>query len=157
MHFNPLDGLKEKYGEEIVNAAYDELNEKYRFVEFSHAIIMLDNVLAFRYDKKFEPKQGIVERYNEIKRIMKRKNKIDLRNCKRGDILISSHGAKLEYISPTPWKYYEYLDHVVKYIEDEHGKPYEEEMYGTRTHDGFVFKKNRMPEIDHDIVKIIKK
>jgi hypothetical protein len=83
--------------------------------------------------------------------------KIDLRNCKRGDILISSHGAKLEYISPTPWGCMTYLDHVVRYIEDKEGTYFGEESYGTRTHDGFVFTKSRKPETDHDIVQIIKK
>ena len=81
---------------------------------------------------------------------------IDLSKCKRGDILISSHGAKLEYIGPTPWKYYTYLDHVVKYVEDENGNGFKEDNYGTRTNDGFVFKHNRKPETDHDIVEIIK-
>ena len=31
-----------------------------------------------------------------------------------------------------------------------------EDNYGTRTHDGFVFAKYRMPETDHDIIEIIK-
>ena len=70
---------------------------------------------------------------------------VDLRNCKKGDILISSHGAKLIYLRPTTDT--EYLDHVVRYIGEGLGE-------GTRTHDGFVFAKNRIPETDHDIVKI---
>jgi len=82
---------------------------------------------------------------------------IDLRNCKKGDILISTHGAKLEYISPTPWKQYTYLDHVVRYIEDINGTPFTKNNYGTRTHDGFVFRNKRIPEFDHDIAKIITK
>lgn len=81
--------------------------------------------------------------------------KIDLRNCKKGDILISSQGAKLEYISPTPWGSYTYLDHVVRYLVDKDGKSMGEENYGTRTHDGFVFSKHRIPESDHDIVEIL--
>ena len=81
---------------------------------------------------------------------------IDLSTCEKGDILISSRGAKLEYISPTPWGSYTYLDHVVRYIHDEYGQPYGEDNYGTRTNDGFVFAKNRIPEFDHDIVKIIR-
>lgn len=81
--------------------------------------------------------------------------KIDLRDCEKGDILHSSQGAKLEYVCPTPYGHYTYLDHVVKYIEDEHGNSYTEDNYGTRTHDGFVFANNRIPETDHDIVKII--
>lgn len=82
---------------------------------------------------------------------------IDLSKCKKGDILISTHGAKLEYIAPTPWKNFTYLDHVVRYIEDENGKAFEPNSYETRTNDGFVFKYNRMPDTDHDIEKIIKK
>lgn len=80
--------------------------------------------------------------------------KIDLRICKKGDILISSQGAKLEYISPTPYEHLTYLDHVVRYIKDKDGKGMGKNNYGTRTHDGFVFAKNRIPETDHDIVEI---
>lgn len=83
--------------------------------------------------------------------------KIDLSICKKGDILISSHGTKLEYICPTPWKHFIYLDHVVRYIEDKDGNPMGDECYGTRTNDGFVFLKKRIPETDDDIVKIIQK
>ena len=72
---------------------------------------------------------------------------VDLRNCKKGDILLSSHGTKLMYLRPTTDT--EYLDHVVGYMDEALGE-------GTRTHDGFVFAKNRIPETDHDIVKIIK-
>ncbi len=81
--------------------------------------------------------------------------KINLNKCKAGDTLISSQGATLEYVAPTPWKYFTYLDHVVKYVKDKDGKPFDKEEYGTRTNDGFVFAKNRQPENDHDIVKII--
>lgn len=81
---------------------------------------------------------------------------IDLRTCKKGDLLISSHGFILEYIGPTPWENYDYLDHVVRYVLDKDRKPFDnQESYGTRTHDGFVFKNNRQPETDHDIVRII--
>ena len=81
--------------------------------------------------------------------------KIDLSKCKKGDILISSHGAKLEYIGPTPEGPYTYLDHVVRYIEDKDGNTFGDENYGTRTNDGFTFALNRKPETDHDIVQII--
>jgi hypothetical protein len=81
--------------------------------------------------------------------------KKDLRKCKKGDILISSHGAKLEYIAPTPYGHYTYLDHVVRYIEDKDGKSLGKDNYGTRTNDGFVFALNRKSETDHDIIKII--
>jgi len=80
---------------------------------------------------------------------------VDLSKCKKGDILISSHGAKLEYIAPTPWKHYTYLDHVVRYIEDADGKSFGDENYGTRTNDGFTYAKNRKPETDHDIVAVL--
>jgi hypothetical protein len=81
--------------------------------------------------------------------------KINLNDCKKGDILISSQGAKLEYVSKTPWKHYTYLDHVVKYVVDKDNETFGFENYGTRTNDGFVFAKNRKPETDHDIIDII--
>ena len=86
---------------------------------------------------------------------MNHKEKIDLSKCKQGDILISSQGATLEYVSPTPWKYYTYLDHVVKYVKDKYGNSMGKDNYGTRTNDGFVFSVNRKPEIDHDIIQVI--
>ena len=79
---------------------------------------------------------------------------IDLNTCKKGDILISSQGIKLEYISRTPWKHYTYLDHVVKYPNT---KEFGNKNYGTRTNDGFTFAKNRKPEYDNDIAEIIRK
>ena len=82
---------------------------------------------------------------------------INLSKCEKGDILISSQGAVLEYIAPTPWNGYTYLDHVVKYIKDKDGTSFGNKSYGTRTNDGFVFRKVRIPETDHDIVEIIKK
>ena len=81
---------------------------------------------------------------------------IDLSKCKKGDTLISSQGAVLEYIAPTPWNNYTYLDHVVRYVKDKDGKSFGSKNYGTRTNDGFVFAKSRIPEEDHDIVEIIK-
>jgi hypothetical protein len=83
---------------------------------------------------------------------------VDLRDCKPGDKLISSQGAVLEYIAPTPWNNYTYLDHVVRYVKDKDGNSFgnSNNNYGTRTHDGFVFKNFRIPEEDHDIVEIIK-
>jgi len=81
--------------------------------------------------------------------------KVDLSKCKKGDILISTHGAKLEYVAPTPWKKYTYLDHVVKYIEDAEGKSFGKNNYGTRTNEGFTFAKNRKPATDHDIAQVL--
>ena len=74
------------------------------------------------------------------------KQPIDLRMCKKGDMLLSSQGAKLKYIRPTNDD--EYLDHVVEYLDEGLGR-------GTRTHDGYVFKHNRIPSTDHDIISII--
>ena len=82
---------------------------------------------------------------------------VDLRTCKKGDILISSQGTILEYICPTPFGNYTYLDHVVRYIKNKDGISMGNDNYGTRTHDGFVFAKNRIPETDEDIVEILKK
>jgi hypothetical protein len=82
---------------------------------------------------------------------------IDLRNCEPKDLLLTSQGIILEYVAPTPWKHYTYLDHVVKYIKDKDGSSFGEANYGTRTNDGFVFAKNREPETDHDVIKILGK
>jgi len=73
---------------------------------------------------------------------------IDLNKCSEGDLLISSHGAKLKYLRPTNES--EYLDHLVEYIDLFPGSK------GTRTNDGYVMKHNRVPKIDHDIVEIIR-
>jgi len=74
---------------------------------------------------------------------------VDLRTCDKGDILISRHGKMLRYLRPTYCG--EYLDHIVQYIDKEGYKG-----LGSRTHDGYVFLKNRKPETDHDIINIIK-
>lgn len=78
--------------------------------------------------------------------------KVDLRNCKKGDILISKHGAILEYLAPLPEEHY--YDHSVKYLwldgvlnEGQLGN-------GTRNDDGSVFKSKRL-DTDHDIVAVI--
>jgi len=81
---------------------------------------------------------------------------IDLSTCEKGDVLISSHGTTLEYISRTPFKQYAYLDHVVRYVKYKNGEKFAKGSYGTRTNDGFVFANNRQPETDDDIVEVIK-
>lgn len=69
---------------------------------------------------------------------------VDLRECKKGDKLVSKHGLILTYVKPLPES--DYMDHEVKYPNGSRG---------TRTHDGFVFRKNRK-DTDHDIVEVIK-
>jgi hypothetical protein len=71
---------------------------------------------------------------------------VDLRTCKKGDILITKKGTKLKYLNPTPEG--SYYDHEVEYLQKGLGN-------GTRTHDGFVFRHNRLPE-DEDIIEIIR-
>lgn len=75
---------------------------------------------------------------------------VDLRDCKPGDKLISKHGLMLTYVRALPEG--DYMDHEVKYPNI---SPYKGSM-GTRTHEGFVFRRNRLEE-DHDIVEIVKK
>lgn len=81
---------------------------------------------------------------------------IDLRECSRGDLLISRHGAILVYMEPT--KETDYMDHIVEYIHVPYGARLHPQTMGsgTRTHDGYVFRKNRLEE-DHDVVKIVKR
>ena len=81
---------------------------------------------------------------------------INLRNCKVGDTLISSHGARLIYVS--------YLGednaypHEVMFTEDFGEGEYKVEKgyTGTRIDSGHVFRARREP-FDHDIVKVIPK
>lgn len=75
------------------------------------------------------------------------RGQVDLRECEPGDILISALGAKLRYVKALPED--NYYDHEVEYEDSLLGN-------GSRTHDGYVFRKNRIPETDHDIVEIIK-
>jgi len=75
------------------------------------------------------------------------RGKVDLRECQKGDTLISALGARLRYVKPLPDD--SYYDHEVEFLDMNLG-------YGSRTHDGYVFKHNRIPETDHDIVEIIK-
>ena len=71
---------------------------------------------------------------------------VDLRTCKKGDILISKFGTKLRYLKPTEEG--SYYDHEVEYLQKGLGN-------GTRTHEGYVFIKNRRSD-DEDIVEIIR-
>jgi hypothetical protein len=78
--------------------------------------------------------------------------KVDLNICKKGDILISKHGAILKYLEPLPEEHY--YDHRIEYLcldgvlnEGQLGS-------GTRNNDGTVFK-NKHLDTDHDIVSII--
>lgn len=67
---------------------------------------------------------------------------VDLSKCSEGDILISKHGLELTYLRPEQKG--SYYDHRVRY---------EDGSEGTRTNDGYVFKRNRLPG-DHDIVEV---
>jgi hypothetical protein len=82
--------------------------------------------------------------------------KIDLRNCKEGDILITSLGGVCEYLSPLDES--DYFDHKIKYLHiPDDTIAIGDSCEGSRTHDGFVFRKNRIPKTDHDIVKVLTK
>lgn len=81
---------------------------------------------------------------------------VDLSKCNGGELLLSSQGAILEYVQPTPMGHLTYLDHVVRYVKDENGKEYPPDNFGTRTNDGRVYPKNPKPDFDHDIIKILK-
>lgn len=74
---------------------------------------------------------------------------IDLNTCVKGQKLKSKHGLILTYIGKLPEGHY--YDHEVEYPSI---PPYGSNSKGTRTNDGFVFRKNRAPE-DHDIVEIL--
>ena len=77
---------------------------------------------------------------------------VDLRKCVKGDILISKHGAILRYLGPTDELHY--YDHIVEYIFVDGEINTGQLGNGTRLHDGYTFRKNRL-ETDHDIVSVI--
>lgn len=68
---------------------------------------------------------------------------VDLRTCKRGDKLLTAHGNIMTYIGPTPGG--NYYDHFVQYSDG---------SFGTRIHDGHVYRHNRL-DTDEDIVAIL--
>ena len=68
---------------------------------------------------------------------------IDLNLCKEGDKLKTIHGTILTYICKLPpGSYYE---HKIQYPDG---------SFGTRTDEGFTYKKNRLLE-DEDVCEII--
>ena len=74
---------------------------------------------------------------------METKNEIDLSKCVAGQRLISTHGEIMTYVSSLGVEY-----------GYEHRIMYSNGSLGTRTNDGFVYKKNRLPG-DHDVAKIL--
>ena len=69
---------------------------------------------------------------------------IDLRNCKKGDKLISNHGEVLTYVRHEPEAYF---PHIVKYANGSDG---------SRTNDGYVMhNESKRLETDHNIVDAI--
>lgn len=71
---------------------------------------------------------------------------VDLRNCVKGDKLISKHGMVLEYVGVTPTGHY--YDHFVQYPDG---------SKGSRTNDGSTYRNlSARLETDHDIVKVVK-
>jgi len=88
------------------------------------------------------------------------RGKVDLRKCEKGDVLVSALGAIYHYEreidkeNPEDWSmsYYDHLTHEITADGKVNVK-----SHCTRTHDGYVFKMNRIPETDHDIVLIVKR
>jgi hypothetical protein len=70
--------------------------------------------------------------------------KIDLRDCKPGDKLLTKHGRILTYVKPLDSN--DYMDHEIRYPNG---------GYGSRTHEGFVYRRKRL-DTDEDIVEIIR-
>ena len=69
--------------------------------------------------------------------------KVDLRNCKPGDILVTRSGKTVTYVRPLPK--HDYMDHEIKYANG---------AYGSRTDDGYVYRRNRL-DTDEDIISIL--
>lgn len=72
---------------------------------------------------------------------------VDLRDCQKGDLLISKHGMVITYVEPLPED--DYYDHKIMY-------PQEFGQFGTRIHDGHVYRNPRSRvDQDHDIIAIV--
>lgn len=84
------------------------------------------------------------------------RGQVDLRQCEEGDILISALGATLRYVGLSKRSTKKDYPHEVEYLYSPYGK-FRGLGNGDRTDDGYVFRKNRIPETDHDIVMVIKK
>lgn len=70
---------------------------------------------------------------------------IDLSACKENDLLITSRGGIVRYVKAIDPEVY-YFDHEIIYSNGSRG---------TRTNDGYVFRKNRL-DTDANIVKIVR-
>jgi hypothetical protein len=94
--------------------------------------------------------------YLSIDKMARSTKPVDLRLCKKGDILISRHGAILRYVKPTDedFMYNKGFTHLVKYDKNEVLGIHTSNSHGTRTNDGRVFVNKSLPE-DHDIAFVI--
>ena len=82
-----------------------------------------------------------------MKHLVIKQRKIDLRDCKEGDILISQHGIILQYVRDR-----KYFLHEVKYLYDNKLL----NLHTSRFHNGCSFKNDKLGK-NHDIKRIVKK
>lgn len=72
---------------------------------------------------------------------------IDLRNCVKGDKLLTKHGTILEYVESLDSKIY-YYSHIIKYPNG---------SFGIRVDSGHVLKDpEKRLESDEDVIEILK-
>lgn len=145
-----VNKVKESRNDKQYIDFFDKIDNYLNSTEYFDYYDFMKFLETFVSGKNIRSNRPITFLKNELKDINKKlKNRnIDLSKCKKGDILLSSLGEELVYIGPT--ESWEYLDHNVKYKNKLLGS-------GTRTNDGYVMKHKRDPEIDHDIIDIIKK
>ena len=104
-------------------------NGKYEVMDVNDLMFLLDNkMISESNDFDWVKTTGL--------------GKVDLRDCKPGDILVTRSGKTAEYVGPSEG----YYDHEIKF---------EKNSYGTRTHDGYVFRNNRRDD-DEDIIQVLK-
>lgn len=70
---------------------------------------------------------------------------VDLNTCKPGDMLLTKQLSVVEYVRKLPVG--SFYDHEIRYLDGQRGN-------GTRTNNGQVFWKNRLPT-DEDIIAIL--
>lgn len=75
---------------------------------------------------------------------------IDLTKCNKGDVLVTSCGEVLSYITLR-----DHIFHIVRYIESTYGSQYAEKVFATRDYDKYG--RLRYSQLsEYDIVEIIK-
>ena len=106
-------------------------NGKYEMIDVDEFMFLIDNNLISESD---DPLQWMKDTGL---------GGVDLRNCEPGDMLVTRSGKVVTYVRSLPET--DYMDHEIQYPNG---------AYGSRTHDGYVYRKKRL-DTDEDIIAIL--